>query len=95
MRSRAGRDKGMLFLVVGISEDGFLLLADGKLRRTELPKKKKLKHVEFVSQVNGSIKEQLLAGLKVANADIRKYLLEYMSITKDADDTTTGGIKLG
>ncbi len=45
VRSKAGRDKGRLFLVVGVSGDEHLLLADGDLRKLEKPKKKKLKHL--------------------------------------------------
>ena len=46
VRSLAGRDKGRLFLVVGVTEKGELLLADGKMRKVETPKKKKEKHTE-------------------------------------------------
>lgn len=45
VRSKAGRDKGMLFLVVDI-KDGYIYVSDGKLRRVESPKKKKLKHLQ-------------------------------------------------
>ena len=46
VRSLAGRDKGRLFLVVGVTDKGELLLADGKMRKGETPKKKKEKHTE-------------------------------------------------
>lgn len=45
VRSLAGRDKGRLFLVVGVTDKGELLLADGKMRKVETPKKKE-KHTE-------------------------------------------------
>lgn len=45
VRSKAGRDKGNLFLVVDV-RDGYAYVADGKLRKTEKPKKKKLKHLQ-------------------------------------------------
>lgn len=45
VRSKAGRDKGMLFITVGL-EDGYAYVSDGKLRRVEKPKKKKLKHLQ-------------------------------------------------
>jgi ribosomal protein L14E/L6E/L27E len=45
--SLAGRDKDCICAVVGISEDeGYVLIADGKLRKVENPKKKKLKHLK-------------------------------------------------
>ena len=63
--SIAGRDKGNLFLV--LERDGdFVYLADGNLRKTENPKKKKLKHVNKTNT-------QLDIG-EVSNSDIRKML---------------------
>ena len=45
--STAGRDKGIVCTVVGISDDdGCVLIADGKMRKIENPKKKKLKHLK-------------------------------------------------
>ena len=45
--SSAGRDKGCICAVVGIpDEEGFVLIADGKLRKVEKPKKKKLMHIK-------------------------------------------------
>ena len=52
--SKAGRDKGKLFLV--LAEDaGFAYLADGDTRRVIKPKKKKLKHINatnFVADID-------------------------------------------
>lgn len=45
VRSTAGRDKGRLFLVVGVFDEEHLLIADGDLRKVEKPKKKKLRHL--------------------------------------------------
>jgi ribosomal protein L14E/L6E/L27E len=45
VRSTAGRDKGRLFLVIGVADEEHLLIADGDLRKLEKPKKKKLKHL--------------------------------------------------
>jgi ribosomal protein L14E/L6E/L27E len=45
--SLAGRDKGCICAVVGEPDDeGFVLIADGKVRKVEKPKKKKLKHLK-------------------------------------------------
>ena len=45
VRSIAGHDKGDLQLVVSLG-DGYAYVADGKLRKIEKPKKKKLKHLQ-------------------------------------------------
>ena len=46
VKSTAGRDEGDFFFVLD-TQGEFLLLADGKSRRVEKPKKKKRKHVSF------------------------------------------------
>lgn len=51
--SRAGRDKGELFIVLR-AEGDYVYLADGKKRRVSNPKKKKIKHLNktnFVTDV--------------------------------------------
>lgn len=69
----AGRDKGGLFLVVG-TEGAFVLLADGKRRRMETPKRKKQKHIiptEFPPEPT------LSAGGTISNPQARKTLAKY------------------
>lgn len=63
--SIAGRDKGILFLVLK-REGDLVYLADGNLRKTENPKKKKLKHVNKTN-TRVDIGE-------VSNSDIRNLL---------------------
>ncbi len=46
VKAIAGRDKGKLFFVLTVEGES-LLLADGKIRRLERPKRKKRKHVVF------------------------------------------------
>ena len=45
--STAGRDQGELFYVIGTDEQ-FLMLANGKDRTLDRPKRKKCKHVQKV-----------------------------------------------
>lgn len=44
----AGREKDRIMMVVGTAEDGFVLIADGKERKLNKPKRKKLKHLQFI-----------------------------------------------
>ncbi len=69
VRSRAGRDSGRLFLVVGILDGEHLLLADGDLRRVEKPKKKKTRHLEATAYCC-----ECPAIGKLNNSDIRKLI---------------------
>ena len=50
--SLAGHDRGKLLLVVGVEEDGRLLLCDGKSRRLQKPKCKSPKHVRVTLRGN-------------------------------------------
>lgn len=75
VRSIAGRDKGSLFIVLAV-EDGYAYLADGDLRKTDRPKKKKLKHIQVSGNVSEFIQNKLSQGQKVTNAELRKALAE-------------------
>ena len=46
-RSLAGRDAGGYFIVVGIVDEDYVLIADGRTRRLASPKKKKRRHVHM------------------------------------------------
>lgn len=43
--SAAGHDSGKVFIVIGNAENGSVFIADGKVRKIEKPKTKKLKHL--------------------------------------------------
>lgn len=46
--SLAGRDKGSVLLIIGVCDDGTVLLADGRRRKVERPKRKKLRHLRLL-----------------------------------------------
>ena len=71
--STAGRDQDTLFYVIG--EDGlFLLLANGKDRPLDRPKRKKRKHVQKVLRSETRVAEKLRHGDKVLNGELRRDL---------------------
>jgi len=74
--SLVGRDGGKRFLVVG-TEDGYSLIADGRGRRIEKPKRKKNKHLLLMEKSYGTIAERLIRGEKVTNNEIRRTLALY------------------
>jgi len=76
VKSLNGRDEGKRFLVVGI-EDEYSMLADGKGRRLEKPKRKKNKHLKLEDKAGGHIAEKIIGGEKVTNNDIRRALAQY------------------
>ena len=71
VKSTAGRDEGDLFFVLDTQEE-FLLLADGKRRRVESPKRKKRKHVSFVGESHSVVAEKIRSSEKITNSELRK-----------------------
>lgn len=84
VRSNAGRDRGKLFLIVGVEDENHLLLADGRLRPLERPKKKKLRHVSVLPGGSDSLRETLLEGGSALNAELRRIISEYGDAESDA-----------
>ncbi|MDF2984838.1 MAG: hypothetical protein K0R50_348 [Eubacterium sp.] len=74
--SKAGRDEGRVFIICGIIDDKFVFVSDGDLRRVENPKKKKIKHLDSTTINIEYLSQKLNAGIKITNAEIRKYLAE-------------------
>ena len=70
--SKAGRDKGSFLVVIGFLDDDKLLLADGSLRKTENPKKKKIKHITKINAKSTLICDKIKCNEKIPNALIRK-----------------------
>lgn len=78
----AGRDTGALFAVIRVESD-CAYIADGKGRRTEKPKKKKLKHLRLAEGSFGSAEDGETAspretGAALTNADVRKLLAAFV-----------------
>ena len=71
--STAGRDRGQMFYVIG-TEGVYTLLANGKDRPLEKPKRKKVKHVSKVLRAETRVAAKLIAGDKVLNSELRKDL---------------------
>ena len=88
--SLAGRDKGRPFYVLK-TEENFVYLADGSLRKTESCKKKKLKHIRVVSDSDTAVSVKLRSGEKVLNSEMRKALMDFSKAQQQAE----GGNLLG
>jgi ribosomal protein L14E/L6E/L27E len=72
VRSKAGRDKDRVFIVMKIVDEKYVLIADGDLRRIEKPKKKKIRHLALLSSVSTSLKDKLSGDGKINNAYVRR-----------------------
>jgi len=71
-----GRDAGKRFVVIG-TDGEYSMIADGKGRRYEKPKRKKNKHLKFEDKADSQITEKLIGGGKITNNEIRRFLASY------------------
>ena len=71
--STAGRDAGKLFYVLE-TDGAYLILANGKDRTIEKPKRKKIKHTKKVLRSETRVAEKLRSGDKVLNSELRRDL---------------------
>jgi len=71
--SKAGRDKGRLFIILECADGDRVLIADGRLRKVEKPKRKKLMHLRLKPLVFEHV-ARLYAEGRLKNSDVRKAL---------------------
>lgn len=76
--SIAGHDKGTLYFVTQV-ESSYVLLADGKSRTLERPKRKNKRHVRFAQYSEHSVACRLRSGAPVENRELRMVLAAFRS----------------
>lgn len=74
VKSKAGHDKGSVFFVVEILDDDHVLIADGDRRKSENPKRKKIRHLQPYNKINSVIADKLERGLKIENIELQREL---------------------
>ena len=79
VKSKAGRDKGRIFLICEVVDEQFVLVCDGDLRKLNNPKKKKVKHLMVYNTVLTEFAERLQCNENLDDAYIRKLLEPYAS----------------
>ena len=73
----AGRDSGAYFVIMAV-EDDFAYICDGKSRKTDKPKRKKVKHLKYGFGHSGCIANKILNGEKVTNKELKIVLKPYV-----------------
>ena len=77
--SKSGHDKGDVQMIIRV-EGEYLLLADGKRRKLEKPKRKKKMHVQPTFYVENDVAAKLQTGAYLLDADIKKALKKYREV---------------
>ena len=74
VKASCGRDEGKYFFIIKLVDESFVLISDGKSRKLDKPKLKKIKHLIGEKYVNEEIKMLLQNGNKIADSYIRAEL---------------------
>ncbi len=82
IESTAGRDRGKLFYVIR-TEGAYALLANGKDRKLEHPKRKSFKHLRLVTRIASPIAAKLMRGETVCNRELRRDLASCQALCQD------------
>ncbi|MDD4439148.1 MAG: KOW domain-containing RNA-binding protein [Tissierellia bacterium] len=77
VKSKAGRDKGRIFLICRVVDEQFVLVCDGSLRKLNNPKKKKVKHLMIYKTVLTEFAEKLQENQNLNDAYVKKLLEPY------------------
>ena len=75
--SKAGHDKGTLYVVSNLDEE-FVYLCDGRLKLLAAPKKKRMKHVQPINEVvDAELQRRLIDSEKVYDEEIKYAIKQY------------------
>lgn len=77
--SKSGHDKGLPFIVIS-AEGDYVRIADGKRRRLEKPKLKKIKHLQKTNYVDEDINRLICDNGYILDSDIVKALKKYCKV---------------
>lgn len=72
--SKAGRDKGSLYVCINIIDENFILLSNGSTKTVQLPKKKSIKHIKILSHENDEILASISSKDKRTDLYIKKFI---------------------
>lgn len=73
VKSKAGRDKGRVFIVTEIVDESYVHIVDGDLRKLDNPKKKKIKHLQVTDTILNELVEALEKDV-LQDSQVRKTL---------------------
>ncbi|MCG8541305.1 MAG: KOW domain-containing RNA-binding protein [Clostridia bacterium] len=72
VKSKAGRDRDRVFIVIDIIDELYVLIADGDFRKMENAKKKKIKHLSKFNIVSEEIEKRYDSDKKISNMMLRR-----------------------
>jgi ribosomal protein L14E/L6E/L27E len=85
VRSLTGRDRGRLYVVVGFAPP-YVLVADGRDRGADRPKKKNVRHIGVLKYVDEGVAAKIAGGAKATDRELRAALRAATGTNSDADE---------
>lgn len=79
VKSKAGRDKGRIFIITDIIDESNVLICDGDLRKLDSPKRKKIKHLVVYNTILKEAANMLEKNEKINDATVRKLLEPFLT----------------
>ena len=75
-KSKAGHDKEEIIIIIN-KEKEYVYLVDGKSRILDKPKKKKIKHIQVINQIDEELQRKLETNLILRDEDIKRAIKSY------------------
>ncbi len=72
VKSKAGRDKDRIFIIIKIVNEQYVQIADGNTRTLEKPKTKKVKHLKPLSLISELTVQAIHNGTNPTNSMLKK-----------------------
>ena len=72
--SKTGRDKGHLYVIIAHLSDSYVILSNGSTKTVQMPKRKNLKHINVLEDVDDEIKESIILKDRCTDLKIKRFL---------------------
>ena len=82
IKCTSGREVNRLFFIIKIVDDKYVLISDGKKRKLDRPKLKKVKHLKLYEIFNDEVKNKIVSE-QITDAFLRAELTKSKDIIFD------------
>jgi len=82
IKCTSGREVNRLFFIIKIVDDKYVLISDGKKRKLDRPKLKKVKHLKLYEIFNDKVKNKIVSE-QITDAFLRAELTKSKDIIFD------------
>lgn len=88
--SKAGRDAGRKYIVIGVLDDKHVLVADGAAKKVAQPKKKNIRHLVAHRHIATEITQALQQKRKLTNEQLRLAIQSFTDTPEEREEVSSG-----